>query len=80
MRAVVQRVTSASVTVAGERIGSIGPGLCVLVGVTHGDGPGQATTMARKLAELRVFPDAEDRMNRSVEATGGGLLVISQVT
>lgn len=80
MRAVVQRVTSASVTVTGELVGSIGLGLCVLVGVTHGDGPVQATTMARKLAELRVFPDDEGRMNRSVADVGGGLLVISQFT
>ena len=67
-------------TVAGEVVGSIGPGLCVLVGVTHGDGPDQASTLARKLAELRVFPDDEGRMNRSVTDTGGGLLVISQFT
>ncbi len=80
MRAVVQRVTRASVTVADECVGSIGPGLCVLLGVTHADGPDQAATMARKLAELRVFPDGQGRMNRSVEDLGGGLLVISQFT
>lgn len=75
MRAVVQRVTSASVTVGGEVVGSIGTGLLVLLGVTHGDGPAQAEAMARKLHELRVLRD-----ERSCAETGSALLVVSQFT
>ena len=75
MRAVVQRVTSASVTVDGSVIGSIGEGLLVLLGVTHDDGPAQAVTMSRKLHELRVLRD-----ERSCAETGAGLLVVSQFT
>ena len=75
MRAVVQRVTSASVTVADEVVGSIGEGLLVLLGVTHDDGPEQAATMARKLHELRILPG-----ETSCAETGAGLLVVSQFT
>lgn len=75
MRAVVQRVSSASVTVADEVVGSIGEGLLVLLGVTHDDGPEQAGAMARKLHELRVLRD-----ERSCAETGAGLLVVSQFT
>jgi D-tyrosyl-tRNA(Tyr) deacylase len=77
---VVQRVSEASVTVGGEVSGRIGQGLCVLVGVTHDDGPDTASTLARKLWRLRLFPDAEGRMDRSAEDVGAEVLVISQFT
>jgi len=63
MRALAQRVSRASVSVDGERIAAIGPGMLVLLGVTHGDGPEQADRLADKLRALRVFADAEGRMN-----------------
>lgn len=75
MRAVVQRVTSASVTVDGEVVGSIGIGLLVLLGVTHSDGAAQVEAMARKLHELRVL-----REEKSCAETGSALLVVSQFT
>ncbi|MCI2238612.1 D-aminoacyl-tRNA deacylase [Paenibacillus sp. TRM 82003] len=76
MRAVVQRVSRARVTVDGEETGALdGPGLLVLVGVTHGDGPGQAERLARKVAELRVL-----RGERSVLDAGAGVLLVSQFT
>lgn len=80
MRAVVQRVSEASVTVAGEIVGAVGAGLCVLVGVTHTDGEAQADKLATRLAKLRIFTDDEGKMNRSVLDTGGEVLVISQFT
>lgn len=80
MRAVVQRVTEASVTVDGEVIGSIGPGLCVLVGVTHRDTDREAAKLADRLAKLRIFRDDDGKMNRSVLDVGGAALVISQFT
>lgn len=80
MRALVQRVAEASVTVDGTIIGSIGPGLCALVGVTHGDVGEQAVKLAQRLAKLRIFADDERRMNRSVLDIGGEVLVISQFT
>lgn len=80
MRAVVQRVRSASVTVDGEVVGSIGAGLCVLVGVTHDDDGAAARKLASKLWGLRVFDDEAGVMNRSVEEIGGEILVISQFT
>ena len=67
-------------TVDGETVGAIGPGLCALVGVTHEDGPTQADTLARKLWHLRVFPDDAGAMNRSVAEVGGEVLVVSQFT
>ncbi len=76
----MQRVSEASVTVGGELLSSIGTGLCVLVGVTHDDGPGEASKLAGKLAKLRVFADAEGKMNRSVLDVGGEVLVVSQFT
>ena len=76
----VQRVTRAGVSVDGEEVGSIGPGLCALVGVTHDDGPEQAATLARKLWNLRVFEDDGGAMNRSVAETSGAVLVVSQFT
>lgn len=80
MRAVVQRVSAASVTVAGERAAAIGPGLLVFVGVAHDDGPADAAYIALKTRELRIFPDSDGRMNRSVADCDGALLVVSQFT
>lgn len=80
MRALVQRVTEASVTVEGQVVGAIGAGLCVLVGVTHDDGADQASKLAAKLAKLRVFDDDDGVMNRSVLDVGGEVLVVSQFT
>jgi D-aminoacyl-tRNA deacylase len=80
MRAVVQRVTRARVTVDGDEVGEIGPGLCALVGVTHDDGPNQAKVLAGKLWNLRILADDEGVMNRSVADAGGEILVVSQFT
>ena len=80
MRAVVQRVTRASVTVGDEVVGAIGPGLCVLVGVTHGDTPAVARMLAGKLWNLRVFDDESGVMNRSAADLGREVLVVSQFT
>jgi D-tyrosyl-tRNA(Tyr) deacylase len=80
MRAVVQRVTSASVDVDGEVVGSIGPGLLALVGVTHDDDAASASRLAAKLAHLRVLDDEAGVMNRSVLDTGAEVLVVSQFT
>jgi D-tyrosyl-tRNA(Tyr) deacylase len=80
MRALVQRVKRATVAVDGEVIGAIGTGLCVLVGVTHDDDGSKADKLADKIWGLRVMADDEGLMNRSVAATGGEVLVISQFT
>lgn len=80
MRAVIQRVTRASVAVAGEVVSEIGPGLVVLVGVGRDDGPTDAAYLASKVQGLRVFGDDDGRMNRSVADVGGAALVISQFT
>ena len=80
MRALVQRVSRASVTVDGERISEIGPGLLVLLGVRRGDGEAQADKLARKLLALRIFEDDEGRINRSVADAGGEILCVSQFT
>jgi D-tyrosyl-tRNA(Tyr) deacylase len=80
MRALVQRVTEATVTVDDEVVGAIGAGLCVLVGVTHADQLTQARTLAEKLWHLRVMPDDDGVMNRSVAETTQQLLVVSQFT
>ena len=80
MRAVVQRVTEAAVRVDGELVGSIGPGLCVLVGVTHADGTAEADKLAAKLWSLRVFDDEQGRMELGADQVGAEVLVISQFT
>jgi D-tyrosyl-tRNA(Tyr) deacylase len=80
MRAVVQRVREARVTVAGERVAEMGEGLVALVGVARGDVPADALALAEKLIHLRVFEDADGRMNRSLLETGGTLCVVSQFT
>ena len=80
MRAVLQRVREASVTVDDEVVGSVEHGLLVLLGVAPSDGPAEVSWMARKVAGLRIFADDEGRMNRSVVECGGGALVVSQFT
>lgn len=80
MRAVVQRVSRAKVTVAGEVTGEIGLGLMVLLGVADDDGQEDAGYLAEKLVGLRIFPDGEGKMNRSLVEAGGAMLVVSQFT
>jgi D-aminoacyl-tRNA deacylase len=80
MLALIQRVTQASVSVDGEVVGAIGPGLLALVAVEPADGEAQARRMAERLLGYRVFEDAEGRMNRSLADSGGGLLLVSQFT
>ena len=80
MRAVVQRVSEAAVTVDDATVGEIRTGLMVLVGVGHDDTEADAAALAGKLAGLRVFPDDDGRMNRSVVEVGGSILVVSQFT
>jgi D-aminoacyl-tRNA deacylase len=80
MRVVVQRVSEAAVAIAGREVGRIGTGLVVLVGVEAGDTPADSAWLAGKLAALRIFPDDEGKMNRSVREIEGGLLVVSQFT
>ena len=80
MRAVVQRVSSASVTVAGARIGAIDRGLLVLLGAGAGDGANDLAYIVDKVTNLRIFPDDAGKMNRSVLDVGGGVLVVSQFT
>lgn len=80
MRAVVQRVLRSSVTAGGEECGVIGRGLCVLAGVGEGDGERDAEWLAAKITGLRVFSDADGKMNLNVTQTGGSLLIVSQFT
>lgn len=80
MRAVVQRVSSASVTVAGEVAGSIGPGLLVLLGVREDDTQADVIYTAGKVVGLRIFEDDAGKMNRSLAEAGGEMLVVSQFT
>ena len=80
MRAVVQRVSQASVRVGDEVVGAIGAGLCVLVGVTHTDTEAISRQLAAKLWHLRIMADEAGVMNRSVADTGGEVLVVSQFT
>jgi len=80
MRAVLQRVSRASVTVEGEAVGAIGPGLLVLLGVAPDDTTARIAWMADKAANLRIFADGEGKMNRSLLESGGAMLVVSQFT
>ncbi len=80
MRAVVQRVNSARVTVDDRLVGAIELGLLVYVGITHGDGAGDTAYVANKIAGLRVFPDADGRLSRSVRDISGAVLLVSQFT
>ena len=80
MRALVQRVAGASVTVNGGLVAEIGPGLLVFVGVRHDDGTAQAERLARKVIQLRIFADLEGKMNWSVADISGEILIVSQFT
>ena len=80
MRVVVQRVSIAKVEVDGKITGAIGPGLLILLGVTHGDTKRDVDYLVNKVTGLRIFADEQGRMNRSVIDTAGGLLVVSQFT
>ena len=80
MRAVVQRVSQASVSIEGEVVGAVGRGVVVLVGVTHGDTKEQAEWLARKVAGMRIFEDREGKMNAGLLDVDGAALVISQFT
>ena len=80
MRIVLQRVSEASVQVAGETVGSIGCGLLLLLGITRADTTSEADVLAAKIAGLRIFPDEEGKMNRSVKDAAGSILVVSQFT
>ena len=80
MRALVQRVGEAAVSVDGAEVARIGPGLLVLLGVRRGDGAEQADRLARKLLALRIFEDEDGRMNLSVADAGGEVLCVSQFT
>ena len=80
MRAVIQRVSSARVTVDAEIIGEIGAGLLVLLGIARQDTEADAQWLAEKICALRIFEDADGKMNRSVNDVSGGMLVVSQFT
>ena len=80
MKALIQRVSSARVDVAGESVGEIGPGLLVLLGLDRGDDLATGERLLDKVLAYRVFPDAEGRMNCSVSEVGGGVLLVSQFT
>ena len=80
MRVVLQRVSRASVSIEGRRIAEIAAGYCLLVGFTHSDTPAQVEWMAEKVAGLRVFADAEGKLNLALGDVGGAVLVVSQFT
>jgi D-tyrosyl-tRNA(Tyr) deacylase len=80
MKVVLQRVTRASVAIAGRRVGAIETGFLLLAGFTHGDTPEQAVWMAEKVAGLRIFSDPEGKMNLALADVGGAVLVVSQFT
>ncbi|MGS2717880.1 D-aminoacyl-tRNA deacylase [Eionea flava] len=80
MRGLIQRVSSASVSIDGHIVGAINQGLLLLLGVQHGDTQAQADKLLQKIVRYRVFADAEDKMNLSVSDIAGGLLIVSQFT
>jgi D-tyrosyl-tRNA(Tyr) deacylase len=80
MRMVLQRVSRASVTIDGRVAGAIGRGYCILLGVAPSDGAAEADWLAEKVAGLRLFPDAEGKMNLALDDVGGAVLVVSQFT
>lgn len=80
MKALIQRVSEASVDVDGRRVAEIGTGCLILIGITHTDGPGDAAWLARKIPALRIFEDAQGLMNRSIQDIGGSVIVVSQFT
>ncbi|MEI6654468.1 MAG: D-aminoacyl-tRNA deacylase [Verrucomicrobiota bacterium] len=80
MRAVIQRVLEASVSVAGRQIAAMGPGLLILLGVEEADAAGDVAWLAPKVAKMRILADAEGKMNLSVGEVGGAVLVVSQFT
>jgi D-tyrosyl-tRNA(Tyr) deacylase len=80
LKIVIQRVREARVEAGGRTVGSIGRGLCLLVGVEKGDTPEHAAALARKAVELRIFPDAEGKMNLGLADVGGEVLAVSQFT
>ena len=80
MRVLIQRVARAEVRIAGQVTGRIERGMLVLVGFSHGDSEAQLAWMADKIVGLRIFPDDDDKMNRSIADVGGALLVVSQFT
>jgi len=80
MKALIQRVSEASVEVDGIRVAEIGQGFLILLGITHGDGSADAEKLARKISALRIFQDGQGLMNRSVMDIGGSVIVVSQFT
>ena len=80
MRAVLMRVSRASIRIDGVESGSMGRGFVVLVGVKEGDGPQEAAYLAKKCAEMRIFEDENEKMNLNLEQVGGGMLVVSNFT
>ena len=80
MRAVIQRVIQAAVSVADQEVARIGPGLCILLGVGEDDGPAEAEELAQKIAQMRIFNDAAGHFNLALHDVGGEALVISQFT
>ena len=80
MRVVLQRVSRASVTIEGRVAGAIGPGFCLLVGFTHGDTSAQVDWMAEKIGGLRLFSDADGKMNLGLAEVRGAILIVSQFT
>ncbi len=80
MKALIQRVSEASVEVNGERVAEIGRGFLILLGITHSDGPADVAWLARKIPALRIFEDENGLMNKSVADIGGAMIVVSQFT
>ncbi len=80
MKALIQRVSEASVEVAGARVAEIGRGFLILLGITHSDGPQDVAWLARKIPALRIFEDEQGLMNKSVADIGGAVIVVSQFT